>query len=139
MPKLYFYDAGLVSWLLGIRTPEQIETHPLRGNIFETFIISELIKSQFNQGEQPSFSFWRDSNGNEVDLIVDQGTGLMPIEIKSGKTLTRDSFVGLEKWCALAGDKAMRPSLIYGGNLAYEHKGVRVLGWQQSGELLNKT
>lgn len=139
MPKLYFYDAGLVSWLLGIRTPEQIETHPLRGNIFETFIISELIKSQFNQGERPAFFFWRDSNGNEVDLIVEQGAGLMPIEVKSGKTLTRDSFVGLEKWCALAGDKAMKPSLIYGGSLAYEHKGVRVLGWQQSGELLNKT
>ncbi|MCX5842537.1 MAG: ATP-binding protein [Deltaproteobacteria bacterium] len=139
MPKLYFYDAGLVSWLLGIRTPEQIETHPLRGNIFETFIISELIKSQFNQGERPAFFFWRDSNGNEVDLILEQGAGLMPIEVKSGKTLTRDSFVGLEKWCALAGDKTMKPSLIYGGSLAYEHKGMKVLGWQQSGELLNKT
>ena len=139
MPKLYFYDAGLVSWLLGIRTPEQIETHPLRGNIFETFIISELIKSQFNQGERHPFSFWRDSNGNEIDLIVEQSAGLMPIEIKSGKTLTRDSFVGLEKWCALAADKAMRPSLIYGGSEAYERKGVRVVGWQQSGELLNKT
>ena len=79
MPKLYFYDAGLVSWLLGIRTQEQMETHPLRGNIFETFIISELIKSRLNRGERPAFSFWRDSNGNEVDLIVEQGKKLMPI------------------------------------------------------------
>lgn len=136
MPKLYFYDVGLVSWLLGIRTPEQVETHPLRGTIFETFIVSELIKSRLNRGEKPAFSFWRDSNGNEVDLIVELGNKLMPIEIKSGKTLSRDSFAGLEKWCALAGDMGMMPSLIYGGSEGYQHKGVRVLGWQQSGELL---
>jgi predicted AAA+ superfamily ATPase len=137
MPKLYFYDAGLVSWLLGIRTQEQLETHPLRGNIFETFIISEIFKSRLNRGEQPTFSFWRDSNGNEVDLVIEQGAKLMPIEIKSGKTLTRDSFAGLEKWCALAGDAAERPSLIYGGDDAYQHKGIRVMGWQKSGELLS--
>jgi len=137
MPKLYFYDVGLVSWLLGIRTPEQVETHPLRGNIFETFIVSELIKSRLNRGERPAFSFWRDSNGNEVDLIVERDNKLMPIEIKSGKTLTRDSLAGLEKWCALAGDMGMMPSLIYGGSEVYQHKGVRVLGWQQSGELLS--
>ena len=136
MPKLYFYDVGLVSWLLGIRTPEQMETHSLRGNIFETFIISELIKSQLNRGERPAFSFWRDSNGNEVDLIAEHGNMLMPIEIKSGKTLTRDSFAGLEKWCALAGDSAMRPLLIYGGSETYLHKGVRVVGWRESGDLL---
>ena len=137
MPKLYFYDVGLVSWLLGIRTPEQMETHPLRGNIFETFIVSELIKSRFNQGERPVFSFWRDSNGNEVDLIVERDDKLMPIEIKSGKTLSRDSFAGLEKWRALAGDMGLMPSLIYGGSEAYQQKGIRVLGWQQSGELLS--
>ena len=139
MPKLYFYDTGLVSWLLGIRTPEQMETHPLRGNIFETLIISELVKSRLNRGERPAFYFWRDSNGNEIDLIVEQGTRLMPIEIKSGQTLTRDSFAGLEKWNTLAGDAAIAPSLIYGGNDACLHKGVRVLGWRKSGELLAGT
>lgn len=136
MPKLFFYDAGLVSWLLGIRTHEQLETHPLRGNIFETFIISEIFKSRLNRGEQPTFSFWRDSNGNEIDLIIEQGAKLMPVEIKSGRTLTRDSFAGLEKWCSLAGDAAERPSLIYGGDDAYQQKGIRVMGWRKSGELL---
>ena len=86
MPKLYFHDVGLASWLLGIRTAEQITTHPLRGSLFETFIIAELIKSRFNQGERPDLFFWRDSNGNEVDVIAEQGGKLMPIEIKSGKT-----------------------------------------------------
>ncbi len=139
MPKLYFTDVGLVSWLLGIRTPEQIETHPLRGSIFETLIISELIKSQLNRGERPAFSFWRDSNGNEIDLLIEQGTRVMPIEIKSGMTLTRDSFAGLDKWCALAGDKAMTPTLIYGGSDTYLHKKVKVVGWQKSGEVLCKS
>ena len=136
MPKLYFYDVGLAAWLLGIRTTEQMVTHPLRGNIFETFIISELIKSKLNRGEKPSFFFWRDSNGNEVDLIVEQGINLMPIEIKSGRTLTHESFAGLEKWCALAGKKAVVPALIYGGDESYTQKGIKVVGWKKCGQLL---
>ena len=136
MPKLYFYDAGLAAWLLGIRTTEQIITHPLRGNIFETFIISELIKSKLNFGEKPSFFFWRDSNGNEVDLIVEQGINLMPIEIKSGRTLTHEAFAGLEKWRTLAGKKAVLPALIYGGEESYTQKGIKVIGWKECGQLL---
>lgn len=132
MPKLYFYDVGLVSWLLGIRTSEQLVTHPLRGNIFETFIISELIKSELNKGEKPAFSFWRDSNGNEVDLLIEKGTRLRPVEIKSGRTLTHESFKGLVKWRALAGEKADVPVLIYAGDESYHHKGVDVVGWRES-------
>jgi predicted AAA+ superfamily ATPase len=136
MPKLYFYDVGLAAWLLGIRTTEQMITHPLRGNIFETFIISELIKSKLNRGEKPAFSFWRDSNGNEVDLIVEQGTKLMPVEIKSGRTLTHESFAGLEKWRALAGEKATMPALIYGGDESYQQKRIKVINWRECGQLL---
>lgn len=135
MPKLYFYDAGLVSWLLGIRTTEQMDIHPLRGAIFENFIIAELIKSRLNRGERPQMYFWRDSNGNEVDLIVEQGNRLMPIEIKSGKTLSRDSFTGLNRWCALAGDVAREPALIYGGTDEYRQNGIRVTGWTKAGEI----
>jgi hypothetical protein len=136
MPKLYFYDSGLVAWLLGIRTVEQMLTHPLRGNIFESFIISELIKSKLNRGEKPLFYFWRDSNGNEVDLIVEQGTKLVPIEIKSGRTLTHESFAGLEKWMLLAGKLADVPALIYAGVESYRHKGVHVVGWNQCSQVL---
>lgn len=135
-PKLYFYDTGLVSWLLGIRTPQQLETHPLRGCIFETFVIAELVKSQLNQGNPRSLYFWRDSNGNEVDVIVEQGGKLMPIEIKSGKTVNRDFFRGLEKWQSLAGDVSLNPVLIYGGDETYRHQGTQVIGWQQSGEII---
>lgn len=133
MPKLYFYDTGLVSWLLGIQTPQQLEAHPLRGNIFETFIVSELMKSRLNTGERPNLYFWRDSNGNEVDVIIENGTRLIPLEIKSGKTVVRDSFSALGKWMALAGDLSLNPTLIYGGSECYSHKGVRVIGWRESG------
>lgn len=136
MPKLYFYDVGLVSWLLGIRTPEQMVTHPLRGNLFETFVIAELIKSRFNRVERPNLFFWRDSNGNEVDVISEQGTSLMPIEIKSGKTVASDSFAGLVKWRALARDAVIEPTLIYAGNDEYSQNGIKVVGWEKCGDLL---
>ncbi|MHB8138443.1 MAG: ATP-binding protein [Smithellaceae bacterium] len=136
MPKLYFYDVGLAAWLLGIRTSDQMETHPLRGSIFETFIIAELIKSRLNRGEKPAFYFWRDNNGNEVDVIIEQGQKLMPLEIKSGRTLTHESFAGLEKWRVLAGEKAASPALIYGGDESYLQKGIKVVGWKECGQLL---
>lgn len=136
MPKLYFYDVGLVAWLLGIRTAEQVQTHPLRGNMFETLIISEMAKSQLNKGERPALYFWRDSNGNEIDLIIEQGAHLMPIEIKSGRTLTRDFYKGLEKWCEIAGNSAVRPTLIFGGDETYQHREINVIGWRQCGDVL---
>lgn len=136
-PKLYFHDVGLVSWLLGIQTPEQMETHPLRGNIFETFIMAELMKSFLNRGERPHLYFWRDNHGNEVDVIVEQGQKLMPIEIKSGRTITRESFAGLEKWEMLAGDSSVSPTLIYGGKDGYRQKGIRVVGWRDTGKILS--
>jgi predicted AAA+ superfamily ATPase len=135
-PKIYFYDVGLVSWLLGIQTPEQIETHPQRGNIFETCIIAELMKSRLNRGERPNLYFWRDSNGSEIDVIVEQGTRLLPVEIKSGKTLTREAFAGLVKWSLLAGEASAEPVLIYGGADSYRQSGVKVVGWREAGNVL---
>ena len=130
-PKLYFYDTGLLCWLLGIQEPGQLATHPLRGNLFETLVVSELIKAYFNQGERAPLYFWRDSNGNEVDVIADTGGQLRPIEIKSGQTLNRDFFIGLERWLALAGSQAALPVLIYGGAEDRVHRAVRVLPWNR--------
>lgn len=137
MPKLYFHDIGLASWLLGIRTPAQMELHPLRGNLFENLVIAELVKSQRNQGESGNLFFWRDSNGNEVDVLVEQGSRLMPIEIKSGRTMNPDFLVGLERWVAMAGETAQSPTLLYGGSDSYRHKGMRIAGWQESGAILS--
>jgi hypothetical protein len=118
---------------LGIQTPQQLETHPLRGNIYETFVIAEIKKFCLNRGEQSDLYFWRDSNGNEVDVIREQGQHLIPIEIKSGKTLARDFFSSLDKWMALAGDLSLSPTLIYGGTDSYQHKKIRVAGWHDVG------
>jgi predicted AAA+ superfamily ATPase len=134
-PKLFFYDTGLLCWLIGIQEPGQLETHPLRGSIFETLILSEMMKTSLNRGDRPSFYYWRDSNGNEVDVICDTGMKLMPIEIKSGRTINRDFFTSLKRWITLAGDSVVDPSLIYGGRGPLEHKGIRVYGWDSISEL----
>ena len=135
-PKLYFYDTGLVCWLLGIQEASQLVTHPLRGSIFETLILSELAKTRFNKGERAIFHFWRDSNGNEVDVIADAGTKLMPIEIKSGQTLNRDFFTGLERWMDLAGDQAISPVLVYGGIDKHIQRGINIYGWNAVSQVL---
>jgi len=134
-PKLYFYDVGLLCWLLGIREAGQLVTHPLRGHIFETLIVSELKKYYFNRGKVGPLYFWRDSNGNEVDIIVDTGSALMPIEIKSGQTVNRDFFTGLERWMRLAGEQASSPALIYGGTDSYTHRGIDVIAWNECGNV----
>ena len=129
-PKLYFLDTGLLCWLLGIQGKAQLVTHPLRGAIFETWVVSELRKAWLNRGERPLFYYWRDSNGNEVDLLIESAGRLMPVEIKSGQTLNKDFFTGLERWVRLAGPIAQNPTLIYGGTGSHERKGVQVLGWR---------
>lgn len=136
-PKLYFYDTGLLCWLLGIQEPGQLATHPLRGSIFETFVVSEMVKTRLNSMENTEVFFWRDSNGNEVDVIADYGGRLMPVEIKSGKTLNRSFFTGLERWLALAGGQAFAPALVYGGDRNLTRKGVRVFAWDSAERVLD--
>lgn len=133
-PKMYFHDVGLMAWLLGIESAKQIDTHPLRGALFETAMVSELKKTILNHGKSDRLFFWRDSNGNEVDVIIEQGDLLLPIEIKSGATINRDFFSGLTKWHALAKERSSEPVLMYGGSDSFTHQGVRVLGWRDAAQ-----
>lgn len=89
------------------------------------------MKSRLNQGERPSLFYWRDSNGNEVDVIEEQGEKLRPIEIKSGKTVCTESTAGLKKWLKLAGEKSTSPTLIYGGETSYRHENIRIISWMK--------
>lgn len=98
MPKLYFYDTGLAASLLGIESAEQLVLHPFRGSLFENLIIVELLKQRFNKGLKSNLSFWRDNVGHEIDLLMQNGDTLTPVEIKSGQTVTNDYFKGLEFW-----------------------------------------
>ncbi|MCY3802109.1 MAG: ATP-binding protein [Chloroflexi bacterium] len=97
MPKLHFYDTGLVCWLLGIRKPEELHTHPLRGPIFETWVISEIAKHRINRGETRGLAFYRDSNGAEVDLVIERPSVLTLVEAKSSKTASSSLFDGARR------------------------------------------
>jgi len=126
-PKLYFYDTGLLCYLLGIRSPEELLLHSARGAIFETYVISELAKACLHAGIEPPLSFWRDSQGHEVDLIVENGEKLFPIEIKSGQTISGSMMDGLYYWKSLS--QTAEAMLVYGGDASYTRQGVDVRPW----------
>lgn len=128
-PKLYFLDTGLVCYLLRIRSPEALLLHASRGGIFESFVISEFLKNALNHGEEPDLYFWRDSAGHEIDVILDCGDTLIPVEIKSGKTVVRDFFAGIDYWRKLAGQPDSPGALVYGGDQSFRRSGVTVYSW----------
>ncbi|MEE9343724.1 MAG: ATP-binding protein [Gammaproteobacteria bacterium] len=137
-PKLYFYDTGLAAWLQNIQSAEQLATHPARGPLFETWVVSELLKYRYNQALSSNLYFWRDSAGNEVDILIEQGNQLLPVEIKSGQTLVSEFFDGVKKYMALAGDASAKAALVYGGSQAQERDAISVYPWQQIHELSNR-
>jgi len=130
-PKLYFVDTGLLCFLLRIRTAQELSTHSMRGNVFENFVIGELFKNFHNLGELPDIYFWRDHRGNEVDLIVDCGDTLIPVEIKSGQTVVADFFRALDYWRRLAGDTQQAAALVYGGDESQKRRESVVYSWRQ--------
>jgi len=128
-PKLYFLDTGLLCFLLGIKKPEELLSHSARGTIFESFVLSELYKNFIHNGEQPPLYFWRDSTGHEIDILIDLGTSLIPVEVKSAKTIANDFFDGLFYWKKTSGQHKARSVLIYGGEDAFKRSGVAVYPW----------
>ncbi len=126
-PKLYFYDTGLLCYLLGIRSAEELLVHSLRGAIFETYVVSELTKACFNSGIEPPLYFWRDSQGHEIDVIIEDGEKLFPIEIKSGQTVNSSMFKTLNWWRSLTNTQAAM--LIYGGDSSYTRNNTDVRPW----------
>lgn len=137
-PKLYFYDTGLAAWLLGINDAKQISIHAMRGSLFENLMTSELLKGRFNKGLASNVYFWRDNTGNEIDVLIEKIDALIPIEIKSGQTVTKDYFTGLKKWLAIAGATAKSPHLIYGGNESQKRLGIEILPWRDISKLSDK-
>lgn len=95
-PKLYFHDTGVACFLLGLTEAEHVENHPLRGALFENHVINEVLKHDLNRNRAAQLYFFRDSNGNEVDLLYGHGPNLVPIEIKSGQTISSDWFKGID-------------------------------------------
>jgi predicted AAA+ superfamily ATPase len=125
-PKVYFYDTGLLAFLLGIRSANQIQLHFAKGALFENFAIVERTKYAWNFKSQEKFFYWRDVTGNELDLIIERGLNLIAVEIKAGKTINNDFFKGLQMFSKMA--RLAQTILIYGGNQSQERSETKVLG-----------
>ena len=130
-PKLYFFDTGLACSLLGIESAKQLDSHFLRGGLFENMIINEFIKRSWNTGKQEDLRFWRDSQGNEIDLLVYDNAQIEAYEIKSGQTLSTDYFKGLTKWSELSGVATDHLHVIYGGDTCLQTSRGKLLSWEK--------
>lgn len=129
-PKLYFHDTGLVAYLLGIQDAAHLSIHSARGALFENLVINELMKYRFNQGLNSNLYFWRNNTGEEVDVLIEQGEYLIPVEIKSGQTFNVDFLTGLNKWADYAGSAALPAHLVYGGEASMMRHGIAVHSWK---------
>ena len=130
-PKLYFTDSGLACRLLGIQTKEQLFLNPLRGGLFEGFIISELIKNRLNRGEPPEIWFWRDNSGMEIDCLTAKGEKLIAMELKSGKTFNEEMIKGLKNWQKLYDSGDENRILLYSGSQKTSIKGIKIFPWKE--------
>ena len=128
-PKLYFYDSGLVCYLLGIRSAEQLKLHPLAGAIFESYVLSELWKHSYNKIQQGALYYFRDNRGREVDVVFEEDGDLSQLEIKMGKTIMSKTFSALKYLPTLIG--ISQSWLVYGGDDSYQRSGYSVLSWRE--------
>jgi hypothetical protein len=129
-PKIYFHDTGLLSYLLGIKSPETLTAHAARGPIFETLILSELRKAALHRGQEPNLSYWRARAGLEVDILLETSSGLLPVEIKAGRTLSDDAFKNIRAWRALPGHKPPKAAVVFGGDQSQPRSEALVLSWR---------
>lgn len=133
--KLFFYDTGIVCNLLNIRSAKQLETHYMRGNIFENFIINELIKNGLNQGENTNLYFWRDNHGKEIGCIIEQAEKILAIEIKSGMTYNSDFFKNIIHWNKISKTAVENNYVVYGGADSFQTKHGSLIRWKDIGDI----
>jgi len=128
-PKLFFYDVGLLCYLLGVQSDDQLQSHHAYGNIFENFIITEIKKNIYNHSRNEKMYFWRDSNGNEVDLLLDSGSNQHAIEIKSGQTFSTDMLKGLRYWQTMQPSTETLHTLVYTGDIQQKIQDIELKNW----------
>ncbi len=129
-PKLYFYDTGLACSLLGINTADQVRLFHSKGALFENLVLSELMKSRLNKGENPRFYFWQNKTKQEIDLIIDKPDGPVPYEIKSGRTMNESYFANLKYWQKLTGCLPENMNVIYGGDTDLSTASGNYISWK---------
>lgn len=128
-PKLYFYDTGVACSLLGLKSKVEISVSHFKGALFENYVITEIMKSNLNTGTNAKLYFWRDNNGTEIDLIIDNNGKLLPIEIKSSQTYNEEFQRSLLKWNNYSGNKG--GVLLYSGTMEMKTtENIQVLNWK---------
>jgi predicted AAA+ superfamily ATPase len=135
-PKLYFYDVGLACWLLGIENISHVKNHPLRGQLFENIAVVEALKYRYNLGKRDNLNFFRDSAGNEIDLIYNISHNLLPVEIKSGQTITSEYFKGLKIFKKVFPDLPYGQLVIYAGDKSQKRTDVKVININRFSQVL---
>jgi len=138
MPKLYFTDPGLAAYLAGIKDPDHLMHHPLKGGLFESLIVGEFLKYRFNHAKENNIYFWRDKTGHEIDCLIEyRGTDLIPVEIKSGRTASADYFRNIIYWNKLSGNSPDRSFVVYGGERDQIRTHGRLIGYRHLGPVLD--
>lgn len=133
-PKIHFFDSGLVCRLLGIRTPEELRHHPLRGAVFESWVAAEIMKWHVHRGEEVRLCHYREAKGLEVDLLLDTPSTLTLVEVKSGATMNEDFLTGLDRLEGVvrqAEARALRKVLVFGGDRGQRRSTAEVVSWSQ--------
>ncbi|MEO8852446.1 MAG: ATP-binding protein [Ginsengibacter sp.] len=134
-PKLYFYDTGLACALLNLRNTNDLNRHFAKGALFENFIINEILKNQLNRHSSPKNYFWNAAGSYEIDLLLDQGGRLLPVEIKSGRTINNNFFDGFKYFQPLSGASSTDSYLVYGGDEVQKRSIAKVLSWKNLDEI----
>lgn len=131
MPKLYFYDTGILCHLLGIESPEHASIHAMSGALFEGFLMTELIKMRLNQGQKPNLYYWRDHRGLEIDAVLETGKTVQMIEFKSSQTFHNEYLDNLRQVMKLSNSDRFKSSLIYGGSESSTIQNISLMGWRE--------
>lgn len=129
-PKIFFYDTGLLCHLLGIKSKDALLMHKYKGHVFENYVISELLKCKLHNQVDTEFWFWRNTYGNEVDLLMEEGDKLRLFEIKSSQSVQSDMFKGLNYLESKAKGYTIEKNLIYGGLDSYKLRDTQVVSWK---------
>jgi uncharacterized protein len=137
-PKLYFYDTGLLCYLLEMTHSTNLTTYYQRSAVFENLVIAELNKHQFHTYQKNDFYFWRDNNDLEVDILFEDFDNLRIGEIKLSETINASFFTNMQKFSKIAGETALKSFLLYGGSESFEHLGTSVLPWRSVRHFLKK-
>lgn len=137
-PKLYFCDSGLACHLLGIESAQELESHYMRGALFENLVVSEVLKHRFNRGNDNNLCYYRDSNQNEIDLVMPENGGLRGMEIKSAMTYHSSFEKSLKKMEALTGEQCTKRTVVYDGDFESPTGEIGILNYWSLNEWLSE-